>query len=240
MKKTLILLLALLTAACSCGCRDMWKQDANGKTDTEAPATDIPATEEPEWEPVYFGPEKAYSYTTEKGTSARLLEEDIIQFANDLLNPYNGHPLLTDRDTSVGAYYSNTLQGCTTSLVNMYDPALREEFIRRINELIRDLPTFDSDYPHEAVIRLAEAAAILHDTHTSLFAYSRYELPLRVYPFFSDDGCELRVIGVPADSGLDDIIYSRIDAINGVPIAECAERISACTTSKSRARPEMP
>ncbi|MBO4878794.1 MAG: hypothetical protein J5544_00885 [Clostridia bacterium] len=197
---------------------------------TENPVTEIPATEEPAEEMPYKGDGKKYVFTTAEGTTGRLFEEDVVQFADDFLDKYNGHPLLTDRETSVGIYNENTLGGSDTELRNMLDPELREEFIRRINGIILDIPNIDS--AETLAMRLAETAAILHDVHSNLFPISRYELPIEVMPIHTENGYELYITATPKGE-LESALLARIDRINGFLIEDCVRRIAKLISYES-------
>lgn len=218
----LITAFAMLTAFFACGERAPAAEPPETPQATETAATEPHATGPPKDETPYKGDGSSYVFIHESGANRRL-EEDVVEFADDFLDKYNGQPFITDRLTTVGSYNENTLAGCATELVKLYDPELRDEFIRRINAIIKEIPNLNEQ---DVLLRLAEAAAILHDAHSQISPLGMYALPIEVTPFYSDAGYDLRITGVPEGYGWDDLLLARIETINGLSVQECVRRIS--------------
>ena len=152
----------------------------------------------------------------------RKWEEDIVYFANLCLDPYNGHPKLSDRLTTTRTYNDLVTRYSTTSSENFFDPALKEDFIRGINELILSIPELSDG---EIVFGLKRILAPLNDIHAGC-SIGSYEdpLPIRFDPIEIGGTYEAVVFFAP--KGSEDLLGARLKAINGVPLAEIIERLA--------------
>ena len=66
----------------------------------------------------------------------RQWEEDIVYLADTYLHYLHGHPKLIDRQCLVIRADGDTVGKASMTREYLYDPALRDEFIRQINTLI--------------------------------------------------------------------------------------------------------
>ncbi len=210
MKKRLILILVLLLLPFGCGTN----------TGTAQSSADTPYTD--------FG--MPYTYTTTDSLDRRW-EEDIVAFANTYLDPDRGHPLLTDRWTSV-YYFSDTLmQYVESTWVNYYDSALKSRFLAKINSLIRSIP---ESTDRELNIGLMEAAAMMQDLHSYVsFLKPDKALPILVVPV-DDHGKTIAAIWA-IRSELSDLLGLQLLAINDVPIDEIRERMRPMISCENEA-----
>ncbi len=85
----------------------------------------------------YKGDGSVYVYYT-TSVRDREWEEDIVYFADLLLDPYTGHPKLTERGCTVHCLHEiqDGFENVEERYESMYDPELRTEFIQRINALL--------------------------------------------------------------------------------------------------------
>ncbi len=172
-------------------------------------------TPEPDLNP-YKGDGSKYVsiYTNERDKAC---EADVVKFADCFLNPYHGHPKLIDADTTVRTYV--TPFAYEEQLKNFFNPALRAEFLKRMNELILSIPDL-TDF--EIIAGLAETAALLKDGHSWVYLPMEKQFPLELLLFPNETGVELYVNGTTAD--YEECLTARLDAINGVSINEIIER----------------
>ena len=184
----------------------------------------------------YTGDGSTYTYITTEGRD-REWEEDIVYFANTFLDTYTGHPKLVDRGCTLR--YTNELRnGYWEGMVlyeSLYDPALREAFIGRINELLLSIEKASDD---ALLFGAAEAAALLHDAHTNLLqaiSMGTEMFPLWLIPIYTPDGTpQAYIIGAP--KGSEDLLLCRLDAINGFPVAEILEKAGQFISHESMTR----
>ena len=172
-------------------------------------------TPEPDLNP-YKGDGSEYVsiYTDERDKAC---EADVVKFADVFLNPYHGHPKLTDVDTTVQTYVTPFAH--EDQLKNFFNPALRAEFLKRINELIFSIPDLTN---FEIIARLAETVALLKDGHSWVYLPMEKQFPLELLLFPNETGVELYVNGTT--DAYEDCLTARLDAINGVSINEIIER----------------
>lgn len=163
------------------------------------------------------GSDYVYSMTDERD---RAREEDIVFFADKYLDKENGHPKIVDIDCTITVY--NSLKTPDTTTVKLYDEALRNEFIRRINELIESIPERSDD---EIFLGLAETAAILNDSEGAITGYLDDEDTFSFYttPIVSENGFECYITRIAKDD--EKYLMCRIDAINGIKIDEVFSRL---------------
>ncbi len=173
-------------------------------------------TPEPNLTP-YKGDRSEYVsiYTNERDKAC---EADIVKFADHFLDPYNGHAKLTDLDSPVWLYtYPSSYE---TVYENFYEPELRTEFLKKINELIISVPELTE---FEIIAGLAETLALLKEAHSMIGIPSEKRFPLRCTRIINENGMELYV--ERATEPYKDCLAARIDAINGISTNEIVERI---------------
>lgn len=217
MKKLFLMILALTVLFTSCAEIPAEPVPTGEPAETAAPAEmTAPVVTAP-----YIDSRADYTYimTDERD---RKWEEDIVYFANLCLDPYNGHPKLSDRLTTTRTYNDLVTRYSTTSSENFFDPALKEDFIRGINELILSIPELSDG---EIVFGLKRILAPLNDIHAGC-SLGSYEdpLPIRFDPIEIGGTYEAVVFFAP--NGSEDLLGARLKAINGVPLAEIIERLA--------------
>ena len=231
MKRVLVCALAMLLALTACV-----QQEPVAAATTSEPAA--AATEEPTPEPTaepaveapYIDARKPYTYIWENERD-RKWEEDIVFFADTYLDPYRGHPLLSDRITNVCLYTDPVMRYSSEGKSNFFDPELKERFIERINELILSIPE-KTDF--ELAFGIYEAAAMMHDAHTRCFSSlidDEDVLPLIAVPVETESGT-CAVIEYAPES-VKEILGTQLIAINEVPLSEVVERMRPLISSEN-------
>lgn len=164
-----------------------------------------------------------YAYITTAARD-RGWEEDIVYLADSLLDPYSGHPKLTERGCNIHILngLKDGYEDVEYSFDSLYSAELHEEFLRRINELLLSIGEKSDE---ELLFGCAEAVAILNDGHTSIVPFSLTEktqvFPLGLVPIYTDGVLNAYICAAP--SGMDDLLLCRLDAINGTPLSEIVE-----------------
>ena len=181
---------------------------------TNAAPVQAENTQTPAPEPPYKGDGSKYTYimTDERD---RQWEEDIVYLADTFLHYLHGHPKLIDQKCLVIRADSDTVGEGKWTNANLYDPALRDEFIRHINALI--LRIHDSS-DAELLFGCSEAAALLGDAHSGISLSMDERFPLGVVQFYAKDVPEAYIVAAP--KGYEDLLLCRLDAINGVTVSE--------------------
>lgn len=109
--------------------------------------------------------------------------------------------------------------------INMFDHISREEFSSRITHLINRVDKLENE---EILVEIDKIIALIGDAHTwpiTFIAhtygdeYAKY--PILFYEF--DDG----IYAINADKSLEDILYSRVVAVNGMDIGYVKAQIKA-------------
>ena len=200
--------------------------------ETPAPTATPEPTEEPEPQPPYVDARKPYTYIMTEERDLKW-EEDIVYFANTFLDPYHGHPLLSDRMTPTLSYNDLVVRYGSSGTQNFFDPALKAEFIDRVNALILSIPELSDN---EIMIKLIETVAILHDLHSG-FGGTIYPfdacLPFFVQPFVSDEGT-VCVID-ETFSAQKSLLGMQLLNINGVPVEEILDRLRPLVSYENEA-----
>ena len=161
------------------------------------------------------GSEYVSIYTDERDKAC---EADIVKLADVFLNPYNGHAKLADIETPVRSYtYPSSYEYATE---NFYDPELRNEFLKKINELIISVPELTE---FEIIAGLAETVALLKEGHSVVDILSKKMFPLGLTPIFNENGVEFYATRVNNSDA--DCLMARLDAINGISTNEILERM---------------
>lgn len=218
MRGIAILLVALMLLM---GCQTPPPQAAKAETPapTAVPVTPAP-TEAPGPQPPYVDARMPYTYimTDERD---RKWEEDIVYFANTFLDPYHGHPLLSDRMTTTVVYNDPVVRYGTSGTRNFFDPALKAQFIDRVNGLILSIPELTDT---EIRLKLIEAVAMLHDLHSGISGMPfNALLPISVLATASDEGTVYMIDRTfsPHTS----LLGMQLLAIDDVPVEEILERL---------------
>ena len=201
---------------------------ARGDGATPAPGESQPAASSsaeatPAPEMPYKGDGSGYTYITTDERD-REWEEDIVAFADFYLNYLHGHPRLTDRTIPVQElrYASGKLdsQSRGQNNTNFLDIALREGFIAEVNDLIRSIPALSD---REIAISLQRIVASLYDAHSLVGFPVDSFLGVFAGPLHTETGVVYGILF--ARKEYEDLLMSRLNGINGVPIGEIMERI---------------
>lgn len=189
-------------------------------SDVPAPAAPVQAesTQPPVPESPYKGDGSEYTYITTDERD-RKWEEDIVYLADTFLHDLNGHPRLIDQKCLVIRADDDTVGESKWTYANLYDPALRDQFIRHINALI--LRIHDSS-DAELLFGCSEAVALLGDTHSCISLSWDAMFPLGVVLLYADDVPEAYIYAAP--KGHEDLLLCRLDAINDVSVSEIITR----------------
>ena len=220
MKKSIVLLVFLLVFLW--GCQKPVEETRPTTLPAPTQATTVPTTAatEPQWAP-FTGKLGSYVYYYEDGRE-RDWEEDILHVAGVFLGEVyaNGHPLLTDMEFQT----MFSMDGMPVEYRSFYDEAMREDFLQAINDLIPQIPELE-DY--EILFYLQAQVAKLRDLHSSVGAFETLltAFPLGLQPFYTEEGVEFRAVVLPGRQK--EALYSRLTAINGIPLEELTEALSA-------------
>ncbi len=167
----------------------------------------------------YTGTLKTYTYLYPSGRD-RKMEEDILYMAEVYLgNVYaNGHPYLSDT-----LYYTMySMDGKNGEATNSFDPQRREEFIRDINALI---PRIDDLQTYEILFEMERIVAKLGDLHTCVYTQVDYWYPIWLEVFYVEGEAQFRAVVLPESRS--SLLFSRLTAINGVPVEQVVEKLCA-------------
>ena len=171
-------------------------------------------TRAPVSEPPYKGDGSRYTYIMTEERD-REWEEDIVYLADTYLHYLNGHPKLIDRQCLVIRADGDTVGKASMTREYLYDPALRDEFIRHINDLI--LRIHDAS-DAELLYGCAETITLLGDAHSNIYFPLGEMFPLGLALLYAEDVPEAYIVAAP--KGNEDLLLCRLDAINGVPVSE--------------------
>ena len=227
LSRILLLLLALCLALSSLSaCRrpvddtPAPEQQAAAPTTTVTPAPEVTPTPAPTPvpEPPYKGDGSNYTYIMTEERD-RQWEEDIVYLADTFLHYLNGHPKLIDRQCLVVRADGDTVGKASMTYEHLYNPELREEFIRHINALI--LHIHDSS-DAELLYGCSEAIALLGDAHSNIYLTQEEMFPLGLALLYAEDVPEAYIAAAP--KGDEDLLLGRLDAINDVSISEIVAR----------------
>ncbi len=229
LSRILLLLLALsIVLSSTFACRRSVDDTLAPQPEQQAAAPTTPVTPAPEAtptpaptpvpEPPYKGDESTYTYIMTEERD-RAWEEDIVYLADTFLHYLNGHPRLIDRQCVVIRFDGDAVGEGKTTYANLYDPALRDEFIRHINALILRIPD-SSDT--ELLFGCSEAAALLDDAHSGIRLSWDEVFPLGLVLLYAEDVPEAYIVAAP--KGYEDLLLCRLDVINDVSISEIITR----------------
>ena len=224
MKRISALVLILLFLLTGCNTNPVVESEVPASVEalmTEAP-TPTPSPEPtptPIPEAPYIDARKPYSYIWQNERD-RKWEEDIVYLANTFLDPYNGHPLLSDRMCTVLSFEDLVVRYAKQDTENFFDAELKARFIDRINEMIVSVPDRTDD---ELSFGILETVSMLHDLHSYVVLQQREILPIRVVSAMTEEGTVIMI-----ESGADilsSVFGMQLVAINDVPTEEIIERI---------------
>ena len=181
-------------------------------------ATQAETTQAPASAPPYKGDGSKYTYimTDERD---RQWEEDIVYLADTFLHYLNGHPKLINRQCLVVRADGDTVGKASMTREYLYDPVLRDEFIRYINASIMRIHE-SSDA--ELLYGCSEAVALLGDAHSNVYLPQDEMFPLGLVLLYAEDVPEAYIYAAP--QGDEDLLLCRLDAINSVPVSEIITR----------------
>ena len=158
----------------------------------------------------YHGPKADYVYLHESGRN-RDWEEDILYFANSYMT---NHPMMRNRDFPV--QYS----GYRTEGRRYYSQDLCDEFVSEINRLIPEIADLNDD---EILCRLQMITVLFHDIHTRLDYLPESSYSICFMPFYENETPQFYTVLI--DESYENLLKSRLIAINDVPVEEIIERM---------------
>ncbi len=185
---------------------------------TPAPETAPTPPPTPVSEPPYKGDGSKYAYITTDERD-RKWEEDIVYLADTFLHYLHGHPKLIDRQCAVIRADGDAVEKISTTYEHLFDPALRDQFIGYINALI--LSIHDSSDP-KLLYGCSEVIALLGDAHSNVFLPLNEVFPLGLVLLYPDEIPAAYIYAAP--KGREELLLSRLDAINGVSVSEIITR----------------
>ena len=248
-RKTIILVLAILTALFLASCTaetesyiNDYDVHENGIEVNDSTPLDIVHT-------AFTGdPDQAYNFLWQEGRY-REWEEDIIFYAETILENYpffvdfdsfrvtgeagRVHHLFPTNVDYTGFIFDTLLQrAAARNGIFEYEresmtKALRELFIDKINTLINDIPNLDD---FEIRYRLSEVAAILCDIHTEIDLREGSVFPVHVLSLYNG----IYLVSVPKE--IEFALYSKLLSINDICIDEIIERFRAIVPHENEYR----
>ena len=221
MKKGIVWLLLFALALSLLGCTT--QPAPEGETEASVEET-VP--EEPMETTVPEVPEAAFDgYTCiYEEQRDREWEEDIVYFARLYLGEFvvKGHPYLTARLISI-----MDLENAVTQRY-FYDAALRDRFIAEIKELIGKVPDLTDN---QIAYELMRISALLGDAHTQVYLRAEAYFPL-VVDRMENNG-ELGLYVTRIHQNYENLIFSELVSINGVPVEEVVDRLSVFVATEN-------
>lgn len=109
-----------------------------------------------------------------------------------------------------------------------FDPEKRQAFIEAVDALLAAIPELTDEQIHCELLRMVAA---IGDIHSNYWSNSERMLPLFYQPFFREDGVDYRVVTVRR--GSEKLLMAKLVSINGIPVAELVERVSAYVAHES-------
>ena len=100
---------------------------------------------------------------------------------------------------------------------NPFTKLSKEEFKAQTEALVNDIDHLPNS---QVFARLAQIMASIGDAHTLLNFWDGYNYPLQFYIFGED------VYIVNAEKGMENLLYCKVTAVNGLPIADVLSRLS--------------
>lgn len=226
MKRILALLLLAAMFCLFCGCESGEQAESafSGATDFTEPITvptTVPETKSvstPTEEPESESPEAAFDDYTFRYEDQRNLdwERDVVYFARLYLGEHvvDGHPVLTSRNVSI-----INLDNVVTQQ-NFYDAALRDIFIQEVHGLLDRIPELTDV---QITYGLARIVAILGDAHSCVYPDYVELFPFVVEQMEKDGHLGLYAVRIPGK--YEDLIFSELIAINGIPVEAVVQRL---------------
>ncbi|MDO4753846.1 MAG: hypothetical protein Q4A41_02460 [Bacillota bacterium] len=125
-------------------------------------------------EDCYKGWDPGYAFRYTEGSRERIWEEDVVEFANTLLSPYDGHIYLTDREFVISTF--EITRNIKPQSMNKFNPEKQRRFLSFINHILREIPRRDDEF---ISYMIQEAISGIGDVHTGIMFKQRKES----YPF---------------------------------------------------------
>lgn len=211
--KLLACLLLILTL---CGCHEGTAPTTEPATEPTTASTTV-ATEptaeatEPVWTG-YASPTDSYVYYYDEGRD-REWEEDVLYFANSHLSD---NILLRNRKFVV------YMPGYQSDSRNFYDEALHQAVLEAVNALIPEITSLTDD---QILYRLQMISALFRDVHTTVYQGNEAIYPIFFMPI--REGEEFVFYAVILPNKNEKLLYTKLTAINDIPVAEVVERLRA-------------
>lgn len=180
---------------------------------TETTEATEPTTEvtEPVWTG-YVSPKETYNYYYSEGRELQW-EEDLIYFADKFLT---NDLHLRNRQFIVELPHSQT------DAANFYNAQLHQEFLTVINDLIPQIPDLTDN---QILYRLQALVSQFQDAHTNLWIDDDRAYPILFLPFYEEGEPVFYTVMISRKH--EDLLYTRLCAINGIPVEELTERIGS-------------
>lgn len=171
----------------------------------------------------FNGSLNGYTHHYDSGRD-RAWEEDVLYLAQVHLGEKYayGHPLLCDRDSTV------ILPPDTETKENLFDRALKEQFLENINALI---PKIQELTDAQILYEMQKTVALLDDCHSSVRLPATQFLPFSFEAFITDTGINLHTVRVPITHEY--AIFSRLIAIGGIPIEDVLQKLSVYPSAEN-------
>lgn len=170
---------------------------------------------EPQWPGYGTG---QYEYYYSEDDPSRVWEEDTLYLIDTLLTE---HPVFCDERFVVYTGYVTEGAGETEYSNRLFDAGKQAKLIAAANDLIPRLSTLKEE---QIVMELQRLMAIAGDSYTKFYVDLDQRFPLMLQPIYDGNAVSFYVVTVPA--GQEELLYSRLTAINGIPIAEVASRLT--------------
>ena len=230
----IVILMSLLIACSRSEDTAMSSTDPSSEVTQSAALTAAPTiTPTPVPKMLYKGDGSKYEYTMTDERD-RAWEEDIVYFADRYLDPLGGHPKLIDRGCEIGYMIDirNGFEELDVKYESLLNVEMREAFIAKINSLLLSISE-KSDF--ELHCGCAEAAAILEDAHSCVWAFPDPEealfFPLELMPIYTDGEPNAYIVAAP--EGMENLLLCRIDAINDIPLSAIIEKYGRLISHES-------
>ena len=216
---TLTLLLLLSLSGCSLMLLQMAAQQESAQTPVVTTESTQPTEPQKEW-PGFNGTDYKYVYLYEEGRE-REWEEDIVYMAANYIDDYGRlsrfpFPVKAPDDS----YLSD----------EFYEPELQQYWVEETNAMIRDIPNMTDK---EILYRIQKLVATLEDGHASIYLPYGREFPIGFLPFFREDGMDVRTVLVPNEQ--EEALYTKLVAINGIPLEEVITRLEPYVSYENEA-----
>lgn len=211
MRKYWQLLLCLVLIFSLIGCEQPPEPVTEPVTETTEATEPTTEVTEPVWTG-YVSPKETYTYYYSEGRELQW-EEDLIYFAN---SHFSDNILLRNRKFLV-----NTPMVQSDSR-NFYDETLYQAVLEAVNALIPEITNLTDD---QVLYRLQMISALFRDVHTTVYEGSNAIYPILFMPI--REGEEFVFYAVILPSKNEKLLYTKLTAINDIPVEEVVERLRA-------------